>query len=145
MAENRPPITSRQQTLQQQRANHAWKAICEVENSPSQCRKEYGSLVRGLPAMIQRDGLGPVLAFLNAKAKDVKVSAHRLAFTHVGTWVYAHLTGNREKQAPDVMQWLMELDSVAYRRATSEAQAYLLWLKRFAEAKGWSDENAVQS
>jgi len=35
----------------------------------------------------------------------------------------------------DLLQWVLENDSVAYRRATTEALAFLTWLKRFAEAE----------
>lgn len=124
---------SNQQTLQQKRAASAWKQIAEVEKLPEKTRKEYGSLVRGLPAMIQTDGLGATLAFMNAKAKEKE--HHRKAYQHLAAWVV-----NEMGASGDLLQWLIGRGSSEYRQATAEALAYLHWLKRFAEAKDWKSE-----
>jgi CRISPR-associated protein Cmr5 len=39
------------------------------------------------------------------------------------------------KASDRLLNWVVEKDSVAYRRATAEALAFLNWLKRFAEAE----------
>jgi CRISPR-associated protein Cmr5 len=132
MAQNQ----TRQQTTQQRRAAHAWANV-ESLNSAS-FRNDYGSLVRGLPAMIQTDGLGQSLAFLLAKAKGDRNNAHYRAYNHLEEWL-------RDKEQfgfqGDLLQWLLKEDSNRYRQVAVEAQAYLGWLKRFAEAKGWKAEN----
>lgn len=127
---------SRQQTLQQQRAANAWQAIGEVRSKQDKkTRNEYGSLVRGLPALILSDGLGQALAFLKAKAKgDTNTSAHGLAYRHVSAWVCVQLVGSAQD---DLLELVLKQNSHGYRQATTEALAYLQWIKRFAEAENW--------
>lgn len=122
-----------QQTLQQQRAASAWQMIEQV---PKDEQGKYGSLVRGLPALIQSDGLGQTLAFLLAKGKGNN-NAHQLAYNQISAWVTQQL-GVHEK----LLDFLLKTDTATYRRAATEALAYLQWIKRFAEAKDWQSEEA---
>jgi CRISPR-associated protein Cmr5 len=124
---------SRQQTLEQRRAAKAWEQTERIDKKSS--KKEYGSLVRGLPANIQVDGLGQTLAFLKAKDKDK--GEHRSAYDNLQEWLCEKENFNF---TGDLLEWLMRQSSDTYRHVTAETQAYLLWLKRFAEAKGWKSE-----
>ncbi|MEO1165091.1 MAG: type III-B CRISPR module-associated protein Cmr5 [Chloroflexota bacterium] len=143
---------SQQRTLQQKRAKQAFTDVNSVQDS---VQKEYGSLVRGLPALIQSDGLATTLVFLQAKGK----AHHKDAYKHIGTWVLTKMfendapkTANNDERkkiekeikdkvkATQFINWLVEVDSFMYRQATTETMAYLTWLKRFAEAKGIGDE-----
>lgn len=124
---------TQQQTLQQKRAAHAWGCI---EKVPTGIQKKYGSLVRGLPALVQSDGLGQTLAFLKAKAGGKPDKEHMVAYDHIAQWVSQELGAQG-----DLLEWLLKQSTAEYRRATAETLAYLSWLKRFAEAKGWQDEN----
>lgn len=126
---------SAQQTLQQRRAKHAWEKIQQVDGKSADKKKKYGSLVRGLPQLIQTDGLGQMLAFLLAKAGNDPESEHGLAYAHIADWI------KTEFKLPDakLMEWLLGQSTAEYRRATAEVLAYINWLKRFAEAKGWKD------
>lgn len=133
------------QTTEQERAKSAWGCVEGVANKSY--RKEYGSQARGLPAMIQTNGLGQTLAFLKAKGKN-EDNAYKALYGHLSRWGFMRLTGNNTaRQIPnstrttsDLLEWLINSDSATYRRATTEALAYALWLRRFAEAKGWGDE-----
>jgi CRISPR-associated protein Cmr5 len=125
---------SQQQTLQQKRAAHAWQCIEKVDRNHKNDCKKYGSLVRGLPAMIQGNGLATSLAFLLAKGKK----EHELAYEHLASWLKDEFPMNGQ----DLMIWLLAQPSPTYRQVMSESLAYLTWLKRFAEAKGWNDEQA---
>jgi len=119
------------QTTEQRRAAQAWNNIQDVDKT--NYKKDYGSLVRGFAAMIQQDGLGSALAFLQAKGKE----HHLMLDKHLSAWVL------KEMGAPTngaLLQWLLNQDSATYRRAATETLAYLGWLKRFAEAQGWSNE-----
>jgi CRISPR-associated protein Cmr5 len=122
---------TQQQTLQQKRAAQAWKDVEGVDKESY--KKEYGSLVRGLPAMIQTDGLAHTLAFLKAKGKG-DPNQHTKAYQHVSASV---LEGK-----PDLLEHLLSCDTSEYRRLTVEALAYLHWLKRFVEAKGWNKDDS---
>ncbi len=128
---------TQQQTLQQKRAAHAWACVERVSTKPDDFRKKYGSQVRGLPSLIQSNGLGQTLAFLLAKDKNEKNTHYRAVYDHVSTWVQQELGVQG-----DFLEWLLQQSSTDYRRAAAEVLAYLSWLKRFAEAKGWQDEGA---
>jgi len=121
-----------QQTTEQRRAAQAWKDIQGVDKTSY--KKDYGSLVRGFAAMIQQDGLGSALAFLQAKGKE----HHLMLDKHLSAWVLKEM--GESSPNGKLLQWLLTQDSTTYRRAATETLAYLGWLKRFAEAQGWSDE-----
>jgi CRISPR type III-B/RAMP module-associated protein Cmr5 len=137
------------QTLQQERAASAWAQIGQVEveslrfsdkKNQDKYKNKYGSLMRGLPAMILSDGLAPTLAFLLAKGKrdsdKPEEVAHYSAYYHLSIYVCQRLNADQ-----DLLQWVLQKSSADYRRAASESLAYLHWLKRFVEAKNWrSDE-----
>jgi CRISPR-associated protein Cmr5 len=125
-------MTSNTQTLQQKRAQRAWEDVQSVRSKPDPDR--YGSLVRGLPAMIKSQGLAPTLAFLDAKGKP----HHKAAHSHLSRWVLGQLGAGNEQS---LLEWVIKQDSAMYRRATTEAIEYLTWLKRFAEA---SDLGSVE-
>lgn len=128
-----------QQTLQQRRAADAWDAVEDVGRILNEkMRREYGSLARGMPSLIRSDGLGHALAFLLAKAASERMKPHFLVYEHVSKWVCAE----HGYSYTDDISWLLKLSTLDYRRATVEALAYLQWLKRFAEAKGWKADEA---
>lgn len=130
-------MTNNQQTLQQERAASAWAQIEHVEDhQKSDFKKEYGSLIRGLPAMILSDGLAQTLAFLLAKGKEDPKKPHQAAYDHLSVWVCQRLKAGNQ----DLLQWVLQRSSTDYRRAATESLAYLHWLKRFVEAKDWKTE-----
>lgn len=113
---------SRQQSLEQKRARAAWDAVTTVQQN-----KEYLSLARNAPADIQISGLGQTLSFWLAKNKP----EHQALYKHVSDWVIKQLGINRS----NLMDWIMnEASSQQYRHATNEALAFLVWVKRFAQA-----------
>lgn len=120
-------IKSKRQTTQQERAASAFGHVDGVKNASY--KKEYKSLVRGFGAMIQIDGLGAALAFLKAKAGSKKDSPHAKLYVHLEAWME-----NQKHTSGDLLQSVIALDSTRYRRVAVEVQAYLMWLKRFAEA-----------
>jgi CRISPR-associated protein Cmr5 len=122
------------QTRDQQRAQSAWQNVSRV---PDDKGKEYGSLARGLASMIQTNGLGQSLAFLQAKAEGKTDKPHAMLFQHLSGWVGSQMSSQKPT---DLLRWLITQNSDVYRRATAEALAYALWLRRFAEAKGWGDQ-----
>jgi CRISPR type III-B/RAMP module-associated protein Cmr5 len=137
-------MASPQQTLQQERAGAAWDNIREVEREsevqtekkPEEFRKDYGRQATKLPAMIQVNGLGTAMAFLCAKAKKKSKSPPGLLYGHLSGW----LMGRMPNSSADLMDWIRNASASQYRRATAEAIEYALWLRRYAEAQGWGDE-----
>lgn len=123
-------ITINPRDLDRSRAQEAWENIQHVINQHYQAK--YGSIARKIPTLIQINGLAQTLAFLKAKGKE----HHIQMFEHLSTWVCSRLnsgTGN-------LLDRILKMDSQSYRLATSEALAFLQWLKRFAEAELDSEE-----
>lgn len=137
--------TSRQQTLQQERAAHAWKYLqdtIKIHKGNDKFKQEFDTRVKSLPAMIQSDGLGQALAFLKAAdgRSDKKGSTAYIA-------VYNQLASWLKTQFPvsnDLLTWLIEQETPLYRRVSAETLAYFIWLKRFAEAVDWNEETGVR-
>jgi CRISPR-associated protein Cmr5 len=139
------PTTSQQRTLEQKRAAAAWERVRWVRDNgrsgdSKSYAKEYGQLARSAPADIQVNGLGQTLAFWRAKGskdgrpKDNGQNAHWQLQEHVSAWVLARLA---PKYNGGLLDWIIAADTKTddYRRATAEAVAFLVWLKRFAEAE----------
>lgn len=132
---------SLQQTLDQQRANQAWNDIQSVANRPDEFKKKYGSLARKVPMLVLTNGLGQTLAFVVSKAKFKEqpqkrgpdAQAHGELFNHLSSWTMRQVAPNIHNQ--NLLDWVLNSNSNAYRQATTEALAYLVWLKRFAEAE----------
>ncbi|MCA9962963.1 MAG: type III-B CRISPR module-associated protein Cmr5 [Anaerolineales bacterium] len=125
---------SNRKTTEQERAHHAWDRVEEVDKKGDSVKQNYGSWARKLPAMIQTNGLAQTMAFLCAKGKD----HHKLLYEHVSGWV---LRADTQKK---LLPLLLEEDSSSYRRRTTEAIAYSLWLRRFAEGKNWGSAQGAE-
>lgn len=126
---------SNQQTLQQKRASHAYARVnsLDVEQVTEALKKKYGTLAHRLPAMIQTDGLGASLAFLQAKGEE----HHLFAYSHLSDWL---AQPEQFGFNSDLLTWVLMQPTSVYRQVTNETLAYLVWIKRFAEAKNWSDD-----
>ena len=149
---------TQRQTLEQNRAKHAWDKIRQIQDF-SQARtddngaleSEYSSRARGLNAMIQQNGLGTTLGFLKAKGKiekdnqgnplldtqgRIRYNAPYLLLQHLSEWMREQKfipAGNRHD---GLLLWITNTaNSDDYRRATTECLAFGLWLRRFAEAE----------
>jgi len=126
---------SLQKTLEQERAQRAWECVQKVTSKSQEFKNKYGSLARKVPALVLTNGLGQTLAFLQAKGKNNPADEHTVLFRHLSDWVLAQVGTDTTASNPDLLRWVLENDSAAYRRATTEALAFLIWLKRFAEAE----------
>ena len=115
------------ETLEQKRARDAWRK-CE----------EYGSdhvnLAKSLPALIMNSGLMQVMAFLEEKGAKEKQRHCRVLAEHLRAWLHDRF--------PDVpsdfkgfMEKLMGTDSRTYQAITTEAFAWLKWLRQMAAAR----------
>lgn len=123
-------MPSLQKTREQERAAKAWSCVSEVKGKAYQ--KDYRSLAQKMSSYILTNGLGQALAFLKAKGKGNRADEHEVLYGHLSEWVMTQVDG---KPSDQLLNWVMEKDSAAYRRATAEALAFLNWLKRFAEGE----------
>ena len=122
-------VDSQQRTLEQRRAASAWANVEDVHTHGTSYKKEYGQLARSAPAYIQTNGLGQTLAFWRATGKP----QHQELFDHVSNWTRPQIgyDGNL-----NLLEWIVRIATTNdYRRATAEALAFLIWIKRFAEAE----------
>ena len=113
-------------TLEQQRADDAWR--CASACHPSH-RKEYVNLAKSLPALIMNSGLLQVLAFLHEKGGTHDVLAGQLL-----RWTARRFPGLRASGFAPLMQALMKADSPTFQAVTTEAMAWLRWLRQIAPA-----------
>jgi CRISPR type III-B/RAMP module-associated protein Cmr5 len=141
---------TRRQNIEQERGRIAWQDVREVKAQDVAARKEYRSIARGLNSMIQINGLGQTLAFLNAKGKGDPTKPHSLLAKHLTEWMRS-VSGEEEDHHPHfaasnravlegndgLLGWIThpETSSADYRRATTECLAFGGWLRRFAEAE----------
>jgi CRISPR-associated protein Cmr5 len=123
---------SKRQTTEQRRAASAWKDINTVNDSE---RSVYKTRAKNLPAMIQINGLGSTMAFLLSKPKK---TAYKRIYKHISKWITAF---NQLDYQDDLMSLIRNEDMQTYRRATTEAIEYAIWLKRYVESWGDVEES----
>ncbi len=129
---------SQQRFLEQERAAAAWECVQRAKECGDEFAKGYGRLARSAPADIQTNGLGQTIAFLRArgskKGEPKPDDPHWQLQEDLSRWVMKRLQCSHEK---GLLGWIMARGTSTddYRRATAEAMAFLVWLKRFAEAE----------
>jgi CRISPR type III-B/RAMP module-associated protein Cmr5 len=137
--------------LDQERARRASNDVRGVlQNMSPKRQKEYRSLARDFPAMVQSMGLGQAMAFLLANAgKEDK--PHGEFAKHVAEWlldakctaVPLNVEPREQANGRTLLDKLVESAPHVWWHADSEAIAFGWWLKRFAEAE-ISDSKANQ-
>ncbi len=112
-------------TMEQRRAAHAWdKARQGVQAHP----KEYANSAKGLPALIMNSGLMQVMAFLQGKG-----GRHEMLGQHLRDWLHISSHGTPTDFEP-FMQHLMKAEPRDFQAITTEAFAWLKWLRQMAPA-----------
>lgn len=128
-------MTEQNQSLDQRRAKHALKCVKKIKSeleSPQQLL--YMSYAKALPATILQNGLGQAMATLLAAAKGKENDPHHRLYQDVQSWLCG---GDKESPFPnkvDLLEAITSNDQQHYLKAQAEAQAYLIWLKKFAAA-----------
>lgn len=113
-------------TIEQKRADHAWKCAAGMKD-------DYSKLAKGLPALIMNSGLLQVMAFMQERKKEERYE--KLA-AHLRDWLgqtFKKLEGKRDFTA--FMEALMKLESQEFQAVTEEAFAWLKWLRLMAAAR----------
>jgi CRISPR-associated protein Cmr5 len=115
-------------TTDQKRATHAWDVVQKAKQLSEKEKKEFGTQARKLPTRILASGLGPALAFLEAK----KYSPDLIG--GLAEWIHLQRPARSPADTRLVVRIIHE-DAEFLRYATTECLAYLQWLVRFAEAE----------
>lgn len=118
------------QSKDQQRAKHALNAIEKLKDKMEHSKVK--SAVSGLPAMIHMNGLGHAFAFF---LSDVKNFPEREKIVEI-VFDWLKKDGEVLKNYANIsaLNAITQVDMTTYQIAQQEAQAYLLWLKKFARA-----------
>ncbi len=122
------------QTLDQQRAAFAWRAVTDAKKTMREF-KDFKNLAKGAPALIMGNGLMPALAFYESRAKDPAKALNQA----ISAWLVQRFAGDAAmkplpKRYPELMDRLLGAPSAFYMAATDETLAMLKWLRQFADA-----------
>ncbi|MDW8312452.1 MAG: type III-B CRISPR module-associated protein Cmr5 [Burkholderiales bacterium] len=119
------------ETLEQQRAKHAWECCAQYNN-------KHATFAKGMPALIMNSGLMQVLAFCHEKGAKPGSSVKHCeeVAKDLRRWINMRFTGSDEDPGFMVfMEKLMESDPRTFQAITAEALAWLKWLRQFAAAR----------
>ncbi len=122
--------TKIKQTLEQQRAQHAWKAVQDLSKFSKKDLGNFSSYVDALPAAILMNGLGQAIA-TELAGKD---SGHKKLYDAMQSWL---CRGDGTAPYPNQTSLIEAISNGVekdYLRAQPEALAYLVWLKKFSRA-----------
>lgn len=138
-------------TLEQQRAQDAWKS-CQEMPAPASA---YVSVAKSMPALIMNSGLMQTLAFMHSRhAKDNKgkgrgadrsmdrepvemregASAHALLERQLCRWLAHRFASLDDTDFIRFMDSLMKCRPQEFQLITIEALAWLRWTRQFASA-----------
>lgn len=118
-------------TIEQQRAESAWKAS-------EKCDKEYVNAAKGMPALIMNSGLMQVLAYCEDKGGAPRRVAEQLRAWLACRFPKAFSGGSGFEP---VMKTLMAASPQDYQAITTEAFAWLRWLRQLAAAQAKAAPN----
>jgi CRISPR type III-B/RAMP module-associated protein Cmr5 len=126
-------------SLDVERARRAYEAVYAAGQNPAISRKELGTRLGELPAMLRSHGLGQTFAFCMAQSN--KTNRSQVAKAYKATWQMlaqvllpdAHRDDGSYPSQNEVIRWLKSRDSRTDRQALTEALAYATWLKRWDE------------
>ena len=112
------------QTMEQKRAADAWQCA-------QGCNTEYVGLAKGLPALIMNSGLMQVMAFLHEKGE--KQPQCRDLARHLRAWLHGRFPSVRADFS-GFMEDLMQADPRTFQAITTEAFAWLRWVRQMTSA-----------
>lgn len=128
-------------TLEQERAKHALACIRKVEELTPSGYGNYRSYVEALPAQIIMNGLGQAVATLLARRKQradnadgKNADAYQLLHNHIKDWLCGKDPSAPYCNEKSLIDAIIQSDQDTYIRAHAECLAYLVWLKKFAQA-----------
>jgi CRISPR-associated protein Cmr5 len=136
------------QTLEQERAQDAWNCAESAKRELAQKYGDYVNVARGLPALIMNSGLMQVLAFTHEKSKKAREKLEQgkrndiqkndgLQYALLEKHLLAWLQQRKHSELDDFasfMQTLMKKEARQFQAVTTEALAWLKWLRQIAPA-----------
>lgn len=117
-------------TLEQSRAAFALKCIDAIQPKPDKEKAKYRTQLLKLPARLHSNGLGQTVAFYLSAGPDKPEAV-------ICKWIEDWLKNRIVLGENGLLSCITGEDPAAeekYRAASTEARAFAVWLKRFAEA-----------
>jgi CRISPR-associated protein Cmr5 len=112
-------------TLEQQRAQDAWKKAGHYN-------EKHRNFAKGMPALIMNSGLMQVMAFCHEKGDEYEAIAKDLR-----QWLNKRFKGiDQDPGFEALMEELLRTDPRTFQMITAEAFAWLRWLRQMASARG---------
>ncbi|GAB4483272.1 MAG: hypothetical protein OHK0018_14900 [Erythrobacter tepidarius] len=121
----RTPQNASRMTLEQKRAQDAWT---KAREGIAKHKSDYVNDAKGLPALIMNSGLMQTMAFLHQKG-----GRHEALAQHLRDWL--HQQCGTPSDFEGFMQHLMQVDARRFQMITTEAFAWLKWLRQMASAR----------
>lgn len=133
-------------TVHNELAKKSYKIVEKLSNSKEdKVKKEFRSLSRSFPSMIQVNGLCCAIAFLfskkeqnndgkdkkGEKKEEQKENAYKILYGEIEGWL--RISNNMLGEKEDLMDKITGLNNIETRLYTDEIMNLCLWLKRFAE------------
>ena len=121
-------MATQRQRLEQGRAKHAFDAATEAAKNAD--KEDYKSYTKKVPMLIKTNGLGATVAFMQAKGK-----AYQTILNNLENWLKQDVKFSAiyDKIEGTLVNKIISCNTNEYRALTTEALAYLGWLKRFAD------------
>ena len=113
-------------------ARFAFETVERVRDS-----KEFRSLARSFPSMIQVNGLGTAVAFLYSKVNSGNIPYKKM-YEMIDQWTKKRFCQETECKE-SLVERIVGFDTNSYRLYESEVMNLCLWVKRFAEGMIDSD------
>ena len=120
-----------EQSLDQRRAKHALDCIKKRQKDGTK-QSDYLSYVKVLPATILQNGFGQAMVTLLAAAKGE--DSHYRLYEDVQSWLCGDDEDAPFRNKGDLLEAITSNGQQDYLKAQAEAQAYLIWLEKFAAA-----------
>jgi CRISPR-associated protein Cmr5 len=121
-------------TLAQRRAAHALKRVRAREGDGIEKYGNYVSYAESFPSQILMNGLGQACASLLSKAKGKLEEPHGMLYDDLRSWLCGEDPAVPFKGRGDLMEALVKSEQKTYLHAQIETLAFLVWLKKFANA-----------
>jgi CRISPR-associated protein Cmr5 len=113
-------------TLEQQRAQDTWNCV------KGGVGRDYVNVAKSMPQLVMNSGLMQTLAYMEQKKGD-----HQKVAAQLRTWLSLRFNGvARDPGFEPMMQALLDAQPDAFWLYTTEALAWLKWLRQFAAATG---------
>lgn len=114
--------------IEKERAIFAYEKVDEAVANQGIKQSEYKSYCKKIPSLIQTNGLSATFAFIFSKNN----TTYTLIYDQVNEWLKKRYSIESNEE---LIERLIKLDSIKYKKVTIEVLSLFSWLRRFAEGR----------